>query len=88
MRQLTVDNPAGGFFPYTPPSVAEAKSAQIICDSILAELDEANSYGEDFLVEMQNALLGDLFGTHVKHRVPLDPKLKAISLDRFEELER
>lgn len=43
-------------------------------------------YAEDFLVELQNILLGDLFGNAVSHRAPIDPNSKVVSLANFNEL--
>jgi len=45
-------------------------------------------YTEDFIVELQNALLGDLFGQEVSHRKPLDPAKKVITLQQADELEQ
>jgi len=53
--------------------------------------DAAHNIGmcvEDFLVEMQNLLLGDLFETRAAHREPIDPAFMVIRLDRHEEIER
>lgn len=44
-------------------------------------------YAEDFLVELQNILLGDLFGHAVSHRAPIDPNSKVVSLANCDELE-
>jgi hypothetical protein len=54
---------------------------------LLAALDDIQSYAEDFLVELQNILLGDLFGYSVSHRAPIDPNSRVVSLANFDELE-
>ncbi len=45
------------------------------------------AYTEDFLTEMQNALLGDLFETQLPPRQPLDPNRRVVTLECAEELE-
>ncbi len=45
-------------------------------------------YAEDFLVELQNALLGDLFAKQVAHRKPLDPTKQVIKLEQADELDQ
>ena len=59
-----------------------------LCESFIAALDDAVMYTEDFLVELQNHLLGDLFGKKVAHRKPLDPAKKVITFQQASELER
>lgn len=80
--------PDGTMFDYTPPPIDSAAKVKHLCDTACELLVDATSYTEDYTVELQNALLGDLFGTRVPHRVPLDPQSKVITLDRAEELER
>lgn len=43
---------------------------------------------EDFLVEMQNLLLGDLFKTRAAPREPIDPAFMVIRLDQHEVIEQ
>jgi thioesterase domain-containing protein len=59
-----------------------------LCERFIASLDDAVMYTEDFLVELQNALLGDLFGKAVTHRKPLDPTKKVITFQQADELEK
>lgn len=79
--------PNGEWSPYTAPSVEVASQFSEISETLLASLDETSCYGADFLVELQNVLLGDLFGHPVAHRSPIDPNSKVISLAHFVELE-
>jgi hypothetical protein len=83
---LPIEGP-DGLLPYTPPYLAVAQEIERLCDDFIRSLDDIVSYTEDFLVELQNRLLGDLFGTSVSHRQPIDPDSKVITLDRAEELE-
>lgn len=88
MPALPTERPDGELFPYTPPSIAGAEVVRTLSESFIASLDDAVCYTEDFLVELQNHLLGDLFNKVVPHRQPLDPSRKVITLDRADELER
>jgi hypothetical protein len=88
MPTLPVQAPDGTIFQYTPPSPAGAEKVKDLCDKACACLIDVTSYTEDYTVELQNVLLGDLFDTQVPHRIPLDPRSKVITLDRAEELER
>ncbi|PXA84556.1 hypothetical protein DMC47_39960 [Nostoc sp. 3335mG] len=88
MPLLPVDAVDGSTFPYTPPKQDSVRQAISVAKPAIQALDDAIAYGQDFTVELQNRLLGDLFGSAVEHRVPLDPASKVISLDHFDELER
>lgn len=88
MPALPTERPDGELFPYTPPSIEGAEAVRELSERFIASLDDAVSYTEDFLVELQNHLLGDLFDKEVPHRQPLDPDKKVITLDRADELER
>ena len=87
MQSIPVQLPDGSIFPYTPPTVEHASFIKRFCESFIAALDDATMYTEDFQVELQNHLLGDLFGKNVIHRKPLDPAKKVITFQRADELE-
>lgn len=87
MPALPTDNPNGGIFPYTPPPVEGAKAIEEMSDKFIASLDHGIHYADDFLVDLQNLLVGDLFKKPVKHRVPLDPKYKVVTIDHYDALE-
>lgn len=87
MASIPAQLPDGNVFPYTPPSVQHAAVINQLCERFIAALDDAVMYTEDFLVELQNALLGDLFAKQVAHRKPLDPAKKVITLEQADELE-
>jgi hypothetical protein len=76
----------GKLLPWQPPD--EATTLQIrqagakLRDAILG----LGNYVYDFQVEMQNALLGDLFRTRVPPRTPLDPRLVVVRLSEHEKL--
>lgn len=84
---LPVENAAGELYPYKAPAPESAKAAGENCEQFCESLMDVISYTEDFLVELQNHLLGDLFARNVAHRKPLDPNSQVITLDRAEELE-
>jgi hypothetical protein len=87
MPTLPVEGPDGSLYPYTPPSIEGATAVRNLAETFIGSLDDATAYADDFLVEMQNHLLGDLFGTQLIHRQPPDTSNKVIRLDQFETLE-
>lgn len=88
MTSIPTQLPDGSIFTYTPPTVHHAAVIKQLCESFITALDDAIMYTEDLLVELQNNLLGDLFGKTVDHRKPLDPSKKVITLQQACELER
>ena len=50
--------------------------------------DELINYLYDLNVELQNIFLSKLFNNKVPRRQPLDPKIKVISTESKEELEK
>lgn len=87
MPALPTDNPDGGIFPYKPPSIEGALSVRKCSDQLIRAVDDATAYTEDFLTEMQNALLGDLYGNRLGPRQPIDPARRAVTLDQAQDLE-
>jgi hypothetical protein len=85
---LPVEGPDRMLFPYSAPSVQSAATATKLSEAFIDSLGDATAYTDDFLVEMQNSLLGDLFGRNVSHRMPLDPRKKVITLENAADLER
>ncbi|OYW48569.1 MAG: hypothetical protein B7Y36_16915 [Novosphingobium sp. 28-62-57] len=88
MTSIPAQLPDGRAFPYTPPSVQHAANIKQLCERFIDATDAAVMYTEDFMVELQNALLGDLFEKQVAHRKPLDPAKKVITLENADELDR
>lgn len=87
IESIPTPMPDGSIFPYTPPTVESAAAVRGLCEQFIDSLNDATMYTEDFLVEMQNYLLGDLFGKRVAHRKPLNPQKKVITLEDSAELE-
>lgn len=71
---------------YAPPSIEAAEHFNGASERLLSALQDMQCYAEDFLVELQNILLGDLFGNAVSHRSPTDPDSKVVSLANFDDL--
>lgn len=89
MRLLPVDRPGGQeIFPYQPPTIFQAEQTSMLADRIRDHVSNSVGYAVDFSVEMQNLLLADLFGNTVPIREPIDPNIKVIRLDQWEELDR
>lgn len=82
------ENPDGGTFPYTPPSIDGAHAAGRFSSQLIETLADALAYTDDFLTEMQNLLLGDLFDSALPAREPIDPNRRAVTLERAAELEK
>jgi hypothetical protein len=87
MPSMPTELPDGQIYPYAPPIVDGAAKLTAVSELVVGPVSEVACYLEDFLVEMQNHLLGDLFGKQVPHREPIDPKSKVITLANFDELE-
>ncbi len=88
MTWIPAQLPNGTTFPYTPPTVQHAAVIKRLSEAFISSLDDAVMYTEDFLVELQNHLLGDLFGKKVSHRKPLDPTKKVITFQQADDLEQ
>lgn len=88
MRSIPTQLPDGSIFPYRPPTAEHYSVIRILCDKLIGSIEDTGMYTEDFLVELQNALLADLFGKRVSHRVPLDPAKKVIMIEKADDLER
>lgn len=88
LQALPVDGPEGGVLPYPPPKLAEINTIKILSDKMLDALGDGTAYSEDLMVELQNLLLGDLFGHKLLPRNPLDPTKKVVTLEQADELEK
>ena len=84
--RLPMDMPNGRTCPYSPPDDAAMEAI----DHELEIAEQATlscvMYAQDFMVELQNTLLGDVFDQQVEHRDPPDPSARVIRLDEFEEI--
>lgn len=87
MPALPTDHPNGGIFPYKPPSIDGALAVRKCSDQLIRAMDDAIAYTEDFLTEMQNVLLGDLYGNRLEPRQPIDPSRRTVTLDQAQDLE-
>jgi hypothetical protein len=85
---LPTEAPSGELYPYTPPSPTSLAAIRRVTDKMINVLRDAIMYTDDFLVEMQNSLMGDLFEHSVPARVPVDASGKVISLRNANELEQ
>jgi hypothetical protein len=88
MPVLPVQGPDGNHFPYSAPSIEAADVVKALSQDFINSLDDSVAYTDDFLVELQNHLLGDLFDRKVTHRQPLDPNSKVITLENAQKLEQ
>lgn len=81
------DDAAGKTLAYRPPNVETAQALYEVAETVNNVLADVGAYCEDLLAELQNLLVGDLFGTTVEARQPTDPACKVIQLDNANELE-
>lgn len=86
MKAFPIERSNGQIDPYTPPTAAEILSFRQAIDLMTDALADLSSYAEDFIVELQNLLLGDVFGHVVEHRKPLDPSRRVIRLTDYDAL--
>lgn len=89
MRLLPFENPDGsGTLPYQPPTIFQAQQVHMLVERVRDHVHNSGGYALDFSIEMQNLLVGDLFGHVVPRREPIDPGIKVIRLDQADELDR
>lgn len=84
--RMPMNMPNGEPYPYTPPDTAGMEAVDREIEFAEKAALAGVMYAEDFMVEMQNSLLGDVFDHKVEHRQPPDPSARVIRLDDFEEL--
>lgn len=87
MPFLPVDKPDGGVFPYMPPDPKTLAGIKDAVDQAAEAHWDMSAWMEDFVVEIQNLMLGEVLGTTVTHRVPADPRERVIRLDDFDEIQ-
>ncbi len=75
----------GRLFPWRLPNVREAND---LTHTLSEALGTCGAYLGDMQTEMQNLLIGELFGHRIAAREPVDPRLVAVRLDRYDELKR
>lgn len=88
MPALPAEMADGTVFPYTPPGDLAVKKIVSLAERMTDALSDAQAYTEDFLVELQNILMGDLFEVNIPTRVPADPARKVVTLKAATELEK
>jgi hypothetical protein len=78
LRAMPVDLPGGVH--WTAPSNDQIDAMNAASDKLIDRLGTMTAYSSDFQAEMQNVLIGPLFGNAVPRRQPLDPRHVVISL--------
>jgi hypothetical protein len=61
MTSIPTQLPDGAIHPYTPPSIEHYSGIERVCTKFIDSINGSVSYVEDFLIEMQNILMSDLF---------------------------
>jgi len=79
MRLTPVDLPNGVH--WDRPSAEQVQAIVAASDKLLDRLGTITAYASDFQAEMQNVLIGPLFGHTVPQRQPIDPKHVVIRLE-------
>ncbi|MDB5274997.1 MAG: hypothetical protein JWO58_3364 [Chitinophagaceae bacterium] len=89
MRLMPAAHPhTGELLPWDLPSVSDEEKLGELASKVTDAVETAGMYIVDFQRETQNLFLGDLFPARVAPRLPMDPRLIAITLDRHKELEK
>lgn len=88
LKSMPMPNPDGGMFDYVPPNIDDAEILWNKTLEIVEFNHELSSYVEDFMIELQNFLVSDLFGKMVPYRQPINSDLKVIRIVDSENLER
>ena len=86
MPLVPTDKPNGGIYPYVTPNEEAIAAARTQLERGMMGLEDSISIAQDFLVELQNLLLGDLFEKEVAHRVPLDPRHRVFNVHDYDKL--
>lgn len=87
LRAMPTENlQDGSLFPWRQPSPDLIKEIEQLGNSFQKALLDLGSFIYDIQVEMQNLLLGELFGNKLSPRRPLDPHARVVQLDRWKEL--
>lgn len=78
--------PDGTLSAYTVPTDEQFARLKAMFAELQDPLHDCTAFANDLIVELQNTLLGDAFGTRLNHRVALDPDKKVLRLEDFDEL--
>jgi hypothetical protein len=73
-------------FPWQPPTGDDREKLFSATARLRESLFDLGSYVEDLQKDMQNLLVGELFGRRLRPRLPLDPEVVVVTLDRFDFL--
>ena len=79
MRRIPVELSTG--LHWTAPSNDQFDAISIASNALIDRLGTMTAYISDFRAEMQNVLIGPLFGHSVPRRQPIDPRRVVVSLD-------
>ena len=79
MRSVPIETPTG--LHWTAPGDDQLAAIDAASDRFIDRLGAVTAYSYDFQGEMQNVLVGPLFGNTVLRRQPIDPRHVVISLD-------
>lgn len=88
MQAMPTELPNGQLHPYTPLGEEPLSKFKRVIDGMTEALSDISMYAGDFIVELQNVLLGEIFGNEVAHREPLDPERRVIRLEDHDELKK
>jgi len=86
MDALPIESVDGQLFPYELPSLERFREIEELFSQVSTILNNITAWVEDFLVEIQNLMLGDMFKMPVAHRKPIDPNQRVIKLDSFDAI--
>lgn len=85
---MPVVRPDGqSIFPWSPPDDLQFAALDQAGKSLIEAVDKLASFAYDFQGEMQNLLVGELFGKQVPPRASIDPSYPVIRLEHHAKLE-
>jgi len=85
---MPVERVPGELFPWSLPDAQKRARLEQLREEVNVATGRLGCWLHDFRVELQAALLGELFSGKVERREPIDPRFFAVRLDRADELTR
>lgn len=85
---MPVDRPDGlGVFPWSPPADPQFALLENASKALIETVELLGSFAYDFQNEMQNLLVGELFGNQISSRIPIDPRQPVVRLENHTMLD-
>lgn len=86
MPVASIDSSQGDLLPWVPPTDENEIQIKETTSAISKKLYDIDSLIIDIVREMQNLLVGELFGNQIAPRTPIDPNITVLRFDKHDEL--